>query len=409
MTRTQYGVSPWIAAFPKKRRFEGPPFRGADSYPVAIIGGGLAGCFAAYAFAAAGVRVALFEQDRLGVHGAGRGPGVLQGEPTPGYRDLEARYGRKAARALFEASRRAVLDLAKAARRLDIPGVDVHGALRVVRSFDSDEKAVARDLAARRAAGLDAVWLKGPAIVRESGVETARAGVRLREWGVADPYAIVMGFARAAHERGAHVFERTPVRRIRVRQKDVEIDVGRGVVTAETVVVCTGEPTELHRSLKRHVRPDERYVVMTERLPSAIRKQAGAVARVVADVDVPPHVVRWMDEGRIVMAGADQVRPAARAREKVLVQRTGQLMYELSRMYPAISGVMPSHGWDLPMATTADGVMYAGPHRNYPRHLFVWATRHDASHAFLASRIVLRHFLGQSDGTDRYFGFTRGA
>ena len=41
-------------------------------------------------------------------------------------------------------------------------------------------------------------------------------------------------------------------------------------------------------------------------------------------------------------------------------------MYELSRLYPAISGVMPTHGWDLPLGVTADGVMYAGPASQLP-------------------------------------------
>ena len=81
---------------------------------------------------------------------------------------------------------------------------------------------------------------------------------------------------------------------------------------------------------------------------------------------------------------------------KVIVQRTGQLMYELSRFYPPISGIAPIYGWDQPLAATPDAVMYAGPHRNYPRHLFAWATRHDPAQAFLASRILLRHYLGQT-------------
>jgi hypothetical protein len=69
---------------------------------------------------------------------------------------------------------------------------------------------------------------------------------------------------------------------------------------------------------------------------------------------------------------------------------------------------MPAYGWDVPLATTADGAMYAGPHRNYPRHLFAWATRHDPAQAFLASRILLRHVVGDADRYDPYFAFTRG-
>jgi hypothetical protein len=110
----------------------------------------------------------------------------------------------------------------------------------------------------------------------------------------------------------------------------------------------------------------------------------------------------------MLIAGADQPRTSIRIRDKVVVQRTGQLMYELSRMYPAISGVMPAYGWDQPLGGTADGIMFAGPHRNYPRHLFAWATRHDPSQAFLASRILLRNYLGRPDREDAYFAFTRG-
>src|SRR5262249_51616759 len=108
---TRYGTSPWIDRFPKKRRPDHPRFRGPQSCPVAIIGGGLAGCFTAYAFAAAGLRVTLLEANRLGSGGAGRGPGVLRGEAAPSFRDVEERHGLKVARAVFDSSRRAVLDL----------------------------------------------------------------------------------------------------------------------------------------------------------------------------------------------------------------------------------------------------------------------------------------------------------
>jgi glycine/D-amino acid oxidase-like deaminating enzyme len=408
VTRTRYGVSPWIEEFPKKRRPEFPRFRGASTYPVVIVGGGLAGVLTSYAFAAAGIRVALLEAERLGHSGAGRGPGVLQGEAAPSYRDVEERHGRKAARALFEASRRAVLDLASTARRLGVKDVDTFDAWRVLSSYGSEEKAVAKDTALRRDAGLDVVWLKPAAAVRETGIDTARAAVRQRDWGTAQPYRLLNVFVRAAVERGASFFEKSPVRRVKTRRKGVDIQTADGTIGAETVIVCTGEPTELFRPLKRHVHFNERYVVLTDRIPATVRRQIASKSRVLTDADRPPHLLRWLDDGRMVFAGTDQPRPAARAKDKVVVQRTGQLMYELSRLYPVISGVSPLYGWDVPIATTADDVMYAGPHRNYPRHLFAWATRHDPAQAFLASRILLRHYLGQADRTDAYFAFTRG-
>lgn len=407
MTRTRYGSTPWLDEFPKRRRPEFPRFRGEADYPVVIIGGGLAGVFTAYAFSAAGIRVALLEAGRAGQLGASRGPGLLQGEAAASYREVEARHGRKAARALFEASRRAVLDLATTARRLGVKHVATGDALRVLASFSADVKPFAREAALRRDAGLTAVWLKAANAARETRVESARAAIRFHDWGHAHPYRLLVAFAAAAKERGAEIFERSPVQRVRTLRKHVEVRSAGGTIKAETVIVCTGEPTDLYRSLKRHVRLDERYVVLTDRLAAAIRQKITPKATLLTDLEAPPHLLRWLDDGRLLIAGGDQARPAERGKSKIIVQRTGQLMYELSRLFPAVSGVMPAYGWDLPMATTADGVMYAGPHRNFPRHLFAWATRHDPSQAFLASRILLRAYLGEPDRHDSFFAFTR--
>ena len=66
---TRYGRSAWLDQFPNSRVPAYPIHRGALKTDVAIVGGGLTGCLTAYAFAAAGVKVALFEAGRLG-HGA---------------------------------------------------------------------------------------------------------------------------------------------------------------------------------------------------------------------------------------------------------------------------------------------------------------------------------------------------
>lgn len=373
-----------------------------------MVGGGLAGCCTAYALAAAGVKVVLLEANRLGLGGAGRAPGILQGEAASSFREVDERHGRRAARVMFEASRRAVLDLASTVRRLGIKAhLDVHDAVRVAQPYGIDERAFSRESLLRKDAGLDVVVLKGAAAARESRIERSPIGARYHDWGHADPFRLVQGFARAALERGAACFERSPVTRINVLRKRIDVHAEGGVLAAETVVICTGEPTDLFRSLKRHVRLAERYVVLTDRVPAAVRKQLPGADTIVADAQDPPHLIRW-HEDQVLIAGADQPRPPERARDKVLVQRTGQLMYELLRRYPVISGLMPAYGWQAPIGTSADGAMFAGPHRNYPRHLFAWATRHDPAQAFLASRILVRHVLGEAEKNDAFYAFTRG-
>jgi len=102
------------------------------------------------------------------------------------------------------------------------------------------------------------------------------------------------------------------------------------------------------------------------------------------------------------------VTVAAKARPATLVQRTGQLMYELSTFYPEMSGLQPSHGWDVPYVTTATGLPLIGPHRNYPRHLFAFGSpSRSLTASCLASRLLVRQHLGETQAGDDIFGFSR--
>ena len=153
--------------------------------------------------------------------------------------------------------------------------------------------------------------------------------------------------------------------------------------------------------------PARQYLVLTEPLPAAMRKQLASRDVTISDTASPRHRVRWTRDDRLLVAGADQDETPARKRDAVLVQRTGQLMYELLMMYPAISGLQPEYGWDGAYGETADGLMYIGPHRNYPRHLFALGVATRLSGAFLAARILARAASGEPDKDDEVFGWTR--
>jgi glycine/D-amino acid oxidase-like deaminating enzyme len=81
-------------------------------------------------------------------------------------------------------------------------------------------------------------------------------------------------------------------------------------------------------------------------------------------------------------------------------------MYELSTMYPDISGIQPAYGWAAPYARTATGVPNFAPHRNFPFHLFAFGDSSSSlTGSYLASRVFLRQHLGEADPADDAFGF----
>jgi glycine/D-amino acid oxidase-like deaminating enzyme len=174
------------------------------------------------------------------------------------------------------------------------------------------------------------------------------------------------------------------------------------------VVIATGFPTPLFKSLARHFWFRTTYLALTEPVPARTRRRLGRREAIVRDLAEPRHLVRWVGEDRLLVAGADMLMPPERQRDRLSVQRTGQLMYELSTLYPDISGVLPEYGWDAPYALTSDGLPYIGPHRNFPHHLFAFGdSSHGVAGAYLASRMLLRHHLGMLEAADLRFGFTR--
>ena len=407
MSRKRYGVPFWLARVPKKRRPVYPQYRRHAEVEVVIVGGGMTGCATAYAFAAAGIPVALVEAGALGQGATASSTGLLMQEPETDYRPLEDMYGRRAARRVWQMSRRAMLECAATLRRLKVRcSLEPQDAIYFTR--DTDQVAVLqRDLAARRAAGIGATWLTGDRLRAVTGLD-GLGGIRTRGNHQVDPYRACLGLAAAAARRGARIHESSPVTKIRANRKAIDVMTDGGTFRAERVIVATGAGSSLFKPLDRHVRATHTYTVMTPPLGAKIRAGLGRRDAMLWDTEEPYHYLRWTRDYRILFGGADQSSIPARRRENVLIQRTGQLMYELSTLYPVISGVQPDHAWDGVITSTTDGLPFIGPHRNYPRHLFALGFGGNGlAIGFLAARILLRHHQGQPAKGDELVGFGR--
>ena len=407
MSAIRYGHSLWLAQVPKRARPSYPRHIRHREAEVCVVGGGMVGCTTAYVLAAAGVDVALVEAGRIGQQGTAATLGLLRQEPGADYRAVEATYGRRAARQIWQLTRRAMLDGAATLRRLKVRcGLDSGDAIYVTRDH-GDVGSLRRELAARRTAGLDATWLGGDRLRRETNIEGA-AAVRTRGNYQLDPYRACLGMARSAARRGAALFERSPVTRIRSDAKGVTVTTGGATIQAERVVVATGQAAPLFKPLVRHLRTTHTYAVATPPLGAKIRAELGKRATMIWDTEEPPHWLRWTRDHRIVFGGGDQSPVRAQQRDQTIVQRTGQLMYELSTLYPVISGIQPEYAWDRVAAAGVDRMPIIGRHRSYPRHQFAFGYGADAlTTAFLAARALLRAHQGTPDRADDRLGFAR--
>jgi len=408
---TKYGRSPWLDAFPTSRVPAYPRHRGDMQTEAVIVGGGLTGCTTAYAFAAAGLKVLLLEADQIGRGATAYSSGWIAEEPGVAFADLEKAVGLRGARYAWQVWRRAALDFISLLRRLDIKCHLEERGSAIVAATTEQAARLKRDQKARREAGLDVSMMNARAIKTDLGLD-ASAAIRRKHGATLDPYRACVGLAAAAADRGAVLSERSPVRQITFNRKIATVMTANGRIRTRRVVVATGMPTPLFKALARHFWFHTTYAVETEPVPAKIRQQIGVERdrsrAVIRDSAQPPHIIRWIEDDRILITGADSEAIAPRLRDKVIVQRTGQLMYELSTLYPEISGIRPDYGWAADYARTAEGLPYLGPHRNYPHHLFAFGdSSRSVTGAYLTSRILLRHHSGELDRGDEVFGFHR--
>jgi glycine/D-amino acid oxidase-like deaminating enzyme len=396
----------WYDRFPRSRRPAFPRQRNTHVTRVAIVGGGLTGCSCAYAFASAGIPVVLLEADEIGSAATAAAPGVVREDFDTPFSAATAQYGLRTTRPLWEGIGRASRELAAVLRRRRVQCQLIPQDLLTVAGAGEATRQLRREHDARRQAGIAGTWMTASRVLSEAALPVGGA-IKTHAF-VIDPYRACLGLAAHAVENGAAIFERSEARRIHVRPRYIEIATASGAVHADAVVVAGASGIPDLRPLKRHVRPRHAYAVVTEPLPAAIRRETGRRTSVLMDDAAPPHLVRWLADDRVLITGADQDPPAPRAQEAALVQRAGQLMYELSLLYPAISGLRAEWAWSYAFEDAADGLPYIGPHRNFPRHLFALGLgRHGAGASWLAGRVLLRHFAGKPAKGDDHFGFPR--
>jgi glycine/D-amino acid oxidase-like deaminating enzyme len=405
LPKTHYGTSYWVDRFPSSRRPSYPRHRGDLQTEIAVVGGGALGCATAYVLAAAGIDVALFEAGRLAHRQAGRGTGIVLHEPEPFFYKLARQHGMRDARHIYQGARRGSLEYVAALKRLRIEcGLQIRDAVHVGTTPDGIQE-LQKEYHALREAGIDVAALKGAPLQRRVGVGSF--GLITHGNASVDPYRATLGLARAAAARGAKIFEQSPVTRIRPKRRTAEINTDGGTITASKVVVATGYPIDDFKPLRRRFVRSDNYIVLTPELPARVRREMTPPDLILRDAASPDHWTHWTGN-RVMFAGADQSAVPDRARERTLVQRTGQLMYELSVIRSAISGTMPEYSWDVEYSRTIDGVPYYGPHRNYPHHYFAFSGGTGGlGLSFTAARIILRHYQGEPDRGDEPFSFVR--
>lgn len=402
MSRTRYGVAPWTLATPLKSKTFSTKVT-VDRAEVVVVGGGLTGMLTAMALKAAGADVVLLDAGRVGAGQSSAASGLSGLLAAADFRALEATHGRRIARTLLSGVTKGHGVLAAGLGKARIAGAG--DARRLLLLADPAVKGWDREVAVRTDAGLTATALSGAKFARATSAD-AGAGLQVDGAAMLDPARIVGGAVSRLAGARVKVFEKCRVSRISFTRSEATVHAGAAAIVTPRVVVCTDAPGALAPTLDRHVRGQQHYHVLTTPMPAAMRKAVGLTSLVLVDRAAQLTVTATTD-GRLLLTGGEGPVLAEKTRAAAVIQRTGQLMYECLKRFPAIVGLRPEFGWTTTVVAGPDRFPLVGPHRQYPHQLFSFGTDGDAALAWLASRVLARAVERKTDAADETFGFGR--
>ena len=367
----------------------------------------MSGAMIGEAFAAEGASVAIVEAARVGHGSTAASTALLLQEPDYDLDALTRKHGRRDARRIWRLSRDAARDFIDTIRRLRI-----RCSLRECdsRYYTLDPKrarALQRELRRRHSAGLAGTWLDAEALESASGIRGAGA-IRTRGNARLNPLAATIGLIDAAIAKGAAVFERTTISRIRQREDGVRLYAPAGWIDARQVVIATGYATRYFRPLAGRFKMRHTYVLATPPLAQKTRRAMGLGNVMLWDTARPYHYVRWTDDHRLLLGGEDRpVKPGARHSAQ-FAAAASELRDYFERIFPSLDGLPVDLAWEGLFAMTPDGLPYIGPHRRYPHHAFALGYGGNGmTFAALAARLLVEQWRGVRSPDHELFAFSR--
>jgi glycine/D-amino acid oxidase-like deaminating enzyme len=383
--------------------------RGTLEVDVAIVGGGITGAICAYLFSAAGIRVALLEANESGRGSTAASTALLMQEPDRDFRDLADQYGFADTRRIWHALRIGTRDLIKTIRTLKIDcELSERKSIYFTRESENLSR-LKREFRDRKRAGLPGRWLSAERLHKLTGIE-AHGAIVTNGNAELDPLKACAAFLRRAEDRGAAIFERTPVRRISTTRSSATINTPAGAIVASYIVVATGYATREFKPLIGRFRMMDTYVVATRRLPKRVRRRLLREHAMLWDTERPYHYLRWTDDNRLLLGGEDTPHRSNRGARAKLQKGSARLLQFLATLYPDLGSERPAYTWKGLFAETPDGLPYIGTHRRYPRHLFALGYGGNGMTAsFLAAQMLLKRYLNSPSDDEALFAFSRRA
>lgn len=337
-----------------------PPLKGDIEVDVVIVGGGFTGLWSAWHILGndPDARVAIIESDRVGHGPSGRNGGFVDALWIS-FERLVEEYGSEPATEVARASGESVEQIGQFA---ESEGVDCWfgkaGYLNVSTSpaqdfswrpnRDAMERAGFEDLPRE----LDRIEVSA---ICES--PAFREGILYREAATVQPARLAFGLRDRVAERGALIFEQSPVRRIEDGPGGVTVHCPTGSVRAGRLVLAAGAALAGSGSpLAGRVTLASSHMVISEPVPDLLDGIGWTGGQAISDCRSLLNYFRTTPDGRIAFGwGGGRIAAGGRRRGTAEVDPSviAQVVENAISYFPGLSGRRFDHAWGGPIDASA--------------------------------------------------------
>jgi glycine/D-amino acid oxidase-like deaminating enzyme len=330
-----------------------PELIGTQEADVVVIGGGFTGLSTALHLREAGVDVAIVEAMEPGWGASGRNNGqVIPTLSRPDPEDIVAKHGavgerfvgllRDSASTLFDVARRYKIEAEQEQAGWVQP---VHSPGRI--------KIAERRVRQWSKFGAPVELLSREQVRDMLGSDAWFGGFWNKTGGHINPLALSRGLARAALEKGARIYARSPATSFERRNDRWLVKTARGEISGRALVVATNAYTgEFSKSLApdiaHEVMPVLSWQMATQPLSDNVRKTIVPGRQAMSDTHGELHFARYDARNRLVTGGA-VIGPGNKP-ERLKARVTERLQ----RLWPQIGEVSFDYIWNGYVGMTTD-------------------------------------------------------
>lgn len=321
----------------------------ADSYDVAIIGGGFSGLWSAHHLASLNpqLKIAIFEAEQCGFGASGRNGGWASSD-YPVYRStLEKRYGVETTARLFNSLINAIDEMgAFAAASAPEANYVKSGTVMFARNSAQEKRLRASEDATH-------TWQDRATLDSMIHVAQSRGGLFNPHCATINPYGLIQGLMRDLKKKGVHLFENSYATR----------SVGGLLVNSsfiKTPIVI--QATEVFGQPGREFIPLYSQMVATEPLSERVWDEIGVSSRFTFAEG--SHLINYAQrtaDNRLAIGGRGATYPfgSSLAPAKEMTARVHEHLRDLSRQwFPVLKQTNFTHAWGGAVAITRNWEPY---------------------------------------------------